>query len=373
MNDRNSASVADEACLEPNRAPVFIIGSGRSGTTLLRMMLNAHPNIFLTNEASFYVGSEFVPWRASTSDWLETYFRSVFFYWLNIEADQIREELAAFHAPPVSRAHIAEAYRAIMRTCAKKHHKIRYGDKTPLHSRYLGQIFQDFPDARVIQIVRDPRAVICSLSKMPWAPRSIYLNCVYYQKQLQTAERYDGRILKIRLEDLLDSPKTTLGTVLDFIGEPWDDRVLDYSRYVGDGDMPPFPWQLGATQPIRKGRDEWQHSLGPVWIDFIQRKFEKTLIRYGYQAVVVAPKPSILETLRTVISEIPEAITFGTRFFRLIRQLSGRYPADPKKIEGLLFTLDIRSLKSFPETYAQIVDNGASSALHQRTPFIRRR
>lgn len=328
-------------------APVFIVGIGRSGTSLLRMMLNAHPNLYLTHEASFYLGSQFVPDRASTSDWLETYFRSLFFSWLNIDAETIRQELSSTHPPPVARHHLPDAYKAIMRACARKHNKIRYGDKTPLHSLYVDQILRDFKDARIIHMVREPKATIHSLTKMPWAPASVFLNCLYYRNCMQILGKYRGRILEIRLEDLLDDPKQTLSAILKFIGEPWNDAVLDYPKNAPADGTPTYPWLSDAFKPIVKKEACWQSELPSVWIHFIQKYLIEVYQQYGYEPMVLKSEPTHLEIIQAISSEIPGALVFAARFFQLVRKLSGRFPAAPKIVEKRLLTLDMNSYKRY--------------------------
>ena len=61
--------------LDSSLSPIFVVGTGRSGTTLLRTMLNAHPRIYLTHEASFYV-AEVAARRLDGRAWLERYFES---------------------------------------------------------------------------------------------------------------------------------------------------------------------------------------------------------------------------------------------------------------------------------------------------------
>ena len=121
--------------LNPDDAPIFVVGTGRSGTTLLRLMLNAHPRIHLTHEASFYVGRQFLPRRFSASDWLERYFKSFSFAWLLIHPDEIREDLALTHPEGAPREAFPDAYRSIMRAKAAHYSRPRYRDKTPFHAR----------------------------------------------------------------------------------------------------------------------------------------------------------------------------------------------------------------------------------------------
>ena len=141
---------------DPDRAPIFVIGTGRSGTTLLRLMLNAHPRIYLTHEASFNVGSSFIPRGLSGSDWLDLYLRSFSFAWLKLDPEEVRRELPA----EFPRSELPRAFQAVMRCKARQFGRPRYGDKTPFHSSHLKRIFRDFPDARVVHIVRDPRATV---------------------------------------------------------------------------------------------------------------------------------------------------------------------------------------------------------------------
>ncbi len=75
-------------------APIFIVGTGRSGTTLLRLMRNAHPRIHLTHEASFYPGTRRPLRRAAGGqEWLDVYLRSFAFRWLGIHAADVRAVL----------------------------------------------------------------------------------------------------------------------------------------------------------------------------------------------------------------------------------------------------------------------------------------
>jgi hypothetical protein len=154
---------------------------------------------------------------------------------------------------------------------------------------------------------------------------------------------------------LLAAPGKTLRTVMDFIDEPWDSAVLNYSEYGPKGHMAPFPWLSDATKRIHKTSSNWRQSLSPVWIHYIQQKFKNTFDRYGYKPIKIEPAPTYFETLRAILSELPEAFSYGWRLVRLIRNISGRYPADPKKVEALLFTLNIRALKNFPALYSEIV------------------
>ncbi len=326
--------------IDPDRAPIFIVGSGRSGTTLLRQILNSHPHIHITQEAGFYLGSEFVPARANTSDWIECYFRSYFFAGLNIDPEIIRKDLNDRFCFSVPKKNIADAYRAIMRCVASQYGKYRFGDKTPLHTLYLNRIFKDFPDARVIHIVRDPRATIFSLSQMPWAPGSISLNIGYYHSQLANISKFRDRILEIRLEDLTIDTAGTLKKVLHYVGEPWHTAVLNHTKYAPVDDMRSYPWLQGVTQPIKQPSDQWQRKLDSEWVWLIEKINHRFLRQYGYPLTSGKLKHPSIRAISIISADLVEAIKCSWRLVVLIRKLAGRYPAPPQEIEKLLMEIN---------------------------------
>src|SRR5690349_12020259 len=223
--------------MEPG--PIFVVGTGRSGTTLLRFMLSAHPRIYITHEASFYVWERMYPRRAPAADFLRYYFQSPSFRWLRLDPERVMAGLPG----DLPRSRIGEAYANVMRQKAAEYGRIRFGDKTPSHAAHLTRTFEDFPDARVVHITRDPRGTVLSLSRMPWAAASLYANAAFCEIERRKVCRDDRRVLKIRLEDLLTDARGTMGRVLEDVGEPWNDAVLDHARNVPDkNDMPPLPW-----------------------------------------------------------------------------------------------------------------------------------
>ena len=93
-------------------------------------------------------------------------------------------------------------------------------------------------------------------------------------KQIKQIELYFDRIHELTLEDLVAFPKAVLGEILDFVGEPWDDAVLDHTRYSPINDVAPFPWFLEATRSkptAPSGPPLWQRKLSPAWIRIIEK------------------------------------------------------------------------------------------------------
>lgn len=314
----------DHAVRSPDDSPIFIIGTGRSGTTLLRQILNAHPRIHITHEAGLYSYEPHAPKSASASEFLEHYFETFSFRWLGIDPQEVRAELPA-HLP---RERIAEGYRAIMRCKARQLGKPRYGEKNPLITSSLGRIFRDFPDPRIVYIMRDPRPTVLSFNRMPFTTPSALLNAFVPRVQFAQVKPYLDRIFEVRLEDLVADPRTTLRSILRFVGEPWDDAVLDHVSRTPVDDVPPMPWFQSATREAPSSRTSdggWRERLSPVWIRLVERINRDCLTRYGYEPAQLAHEPGLLARVGAVLRDIPGMTEAVYRLLLLRGRLDGHF------------------------------------------------
>jgi hypothetical protein len=301
--------------MSPAQAPIFVIGTGRSGTTLLRFMLSAHPRIYISHEASFYVVEQLFPRRAPRRDFLDYYFRTPSFRWLRVDPARVVAGLP----DPLPRERVPDAYAAVMREKAAQYGRVRYGDKTPSHAAHLGRIFRDFPGARVVHIVRDPRGTVQSLTRMPWASGSLAVNALFCEIERRQVARYRDRVLQIRLEDLLADPRATMGRVLDHVGEPWDDAVLDHARHLPDpNDMPPYPW-LQSAAGDRVAPAAAFAGLSPLEVRAIERTTRRIMVEFGYAPAELADEPSALAVWWERMRGIPALVRCLRSFARLAR------------------------------------------------------
>ena len=281
-------------------SPIFITGSGRSGTTLLRMMLNAHPAIHVSNDAAYYLHAL----RAKTSgEWLRSYQRTVSFAWMKFSPKQVER-----HVPrDLSRHAPCKAIDALMRLKASQYGKTRHGDKMPGYGWRLGRILADFPDARIIHVVRDPIATVTSLKRMPWAPRSIVLNSLMLAGHQARMETHRDRILEIRLEDLLESPEPVMRRSLEFVGVEWNARVLSHEEFAPFDDMPPFPWFTTARQKRSRAalmpapRFPTLTGTEKALVEYFNRG---TIRRFGYGRSACAPTARLAAVLY-VLRDVP--------------------------------------------------------------------
>jgi hypothetical protein len=146
----------------------------------------------------------------------------------------------------------------------------------------------------VIHIVRDPRATVQSLRMMPWSSPSVLVNAFYLADERRQVAGFRGRLLEIRLEDLLAEPRSTMGRVLEHVGEDWDDAVLDHSRNLVDiDDLPPMPWLETATQERFSGAIS-RATLHASDIRVVVRIAHQAMKEGGYVRATVESEPSRL-------------------------------------------------------------------------------
>jgi len=201
---------------------VFVGGAGRSGTTLFRAMLHAHPRIYCGPEAklvSTLCRQRDVWQQGMGADLAEA----------GVTEDLLDHSVRAF-------------LETLLRGLAPEGQRV--AEKTPhnlLHTAYLGRLF---PRARFIHVIRDGRSVSASLVRQAWidpATRKPVASC----QSIPNAARYwtdvvrgirqqagsvPGRYLEIRYERLVSEPEAVMREVLAFLGERWDPAVLEHHR-----------------------------------------------------------------------------------------------------------------------------------------------
>jgi hypothetical protein len=210
----------------------FIVGVGRSGTTLLRLMIDAHPEMVVTHETH---------WLLSTIGALEAGHDAnvVHKHLLNqatwpdmgITDDELTDILAA--GDPL---HPGETLRNIYRCYADRHSVSRVGDKTPAHGSAMVEIERLLPEAHFIHIIRDGRDVAVSYRGLRFGPGNDAGDAAIFWKSHLTEIRRQGakvrKYMEVRYESLIEDPETTLRQIGEFIGLPFNRRQLDSHMFA---------------------------------------------------------------------------------------------------------------------------------------------
>jgi sulfotransferase family protein len=209
----------------------FIVGSGRCGTTLLRMMLDTHPDLAIPPETHFIPTlvalfqdpskdlNDFVDLVASFHTWQD----------FGIDSSALRDALAR---EPFT---LTRALRTFYRLYAEKQGKVRGGDKTPMYFASMCAVQGVLPEARFVHLIRDGRDVALSIKDLWFGPNSIGEAAGWWVARINQARSQVPALswyLEIRYEDLVRDTENILRRICAFIDLPWDPIMLDYPKRV---------------------------------------------------------------------------------------------------------------------------------------------
>jgi hypothetical protein len=239
LRDRLSGGSGQAAAVGP---PVpFIVGVGRSGTTLLRLMLDSHPELTIPPETHFVpdLVAAADARGASPESVLEAIVSSKQSGWVEsgvAEADML-QRLRELH--PLD---AGGALRAFYGLYAERHGKPRYGDKTPIYVTAIGAIAPALPEARFIHMIRDGRDVALSTNKRlvelrNSKPVPIEKMAKRWRDRIVAAREVPiqpGRYLELRYEDLVLETEPALHRVCERIELGFDPVMLTYHQRAGD-------------------------------------------------------------------------------------------------------------------------------------------
>jgi hypothetical protein len=211
----------------PGPAP-FICGVTRSGTTLVRLMLDAHPELAIPGETHWLPKLIKAAERGkqSNDDFADLIIDHKRWGDFHLDAEELRERIRQVDPP-----NAADVIRAFYLTYAQREGKTRYGDKTPGYMQEMTRIQRVLPEARFIHVIRDGRDVSLSHLRMNWGPESYEQSARLWRNRTRRARRMSSNIkhyTEIRFEDLVADTEGVLRHVCDFIELDFDPAMLDY-------------------------------------------------------------------------------------------------------------------------------------------------
>ncbi len=218
----------------PHDPMPIVIGAPRSGTTLLRLMLDAHSSLAIPPETGFLAAASLYDCDITSREGL---YRVVTTFppdapaWedFGIDAGELRAALATID-PFVP----SDGFRLFYRLYATRHGKSRYGDKTPIYTQHVAAIERLLPEARFIHLIRDGRDVALSLRGVWFAPARDMPGLARYWRDMVGAARRAGRqarqYLEVSYEKLVQHPERVLTEICTFIDLPFDASMLEYWR-----------------------------------------------------------------------------------------------------------------------------------------------
>lgn len=274
--------------------PLFIFGCYRSGTSLLRLVLDAHPEIYIPEETVF----------------IPRFFRQIKKYEKNWDMggrDRLIKDILVFlkrkahwESVPVIKevtsligpsAKYQDVVRAIIIAASNsKFKKISYwGDKTPQYINSVLLLNRLFPDAMFINMVRDGRDVLASVKKeIAWGGHTPLMVAEEWNKRVLNGllgEKLIGRkrFLTVRYESFVSSPESILRELIDFLGLGLSESMLEYYKLPAAKALSRFRHQRNVATPIStRSVGQYKQILSDDEISAFEREAGNALIAMGY-------------------------------------------------------------------------------------------
>ena len=230
--------------------PIFIVGCGHSGTSLLLKILGVHSHIHAIPFES----------RAFLKSMWKIRMARLFWY---------KNAVAAG--------------------------KRRWAEKTPAHVHAIGRILEIYPDARILLIIRDGRDVAVSLRKRTG---NFAAGVARWVRDNRAAEPYwnHPQVLRFTYEELVGDFGATMARICEFIGEPYEEGMRNFHERPLDPSSPKTAgrppseagrhhaqlrkWQI--SQALFNGSGKWQEGMSAEEKALFKQKAGQMLIDYGY-------------------------------------------------------------------------------------------
>ena len=318
----------------PAGPPVFVVGCGRSGTTMLRLMLDVHPDLAIPSE------THVIPslWRqrrrfetdgrfdaAKLTDHLLHEFR--------IERWEIPEATIRRRVDALTEPTYASVWEAFFKAYADHQGKRRWGDKTPAYVIDIPLLSELFPTARFVHLVRDGRDVSQSLVESDMFPDRLVKAAEYWSILVRKGREFGtalepGRYLETRYEELVADPEPELRRICDFLDLSFQPAMLAFHERA-DEKIGEDPRKLHESvhKPATTGLRSWERDMDPRDVAVVEAIGGRTLRDFGYPLSTTRPPVSVRIRAGAGVLAYRTRRAFKRNRNRVAARLKGYVPA----------------------------------------------
>ena len=272
-------------------APFFIIGSSRSGSTLLRLMLASHSRIAIPSETWYLIAllEAFPCDRPLREDEIGAAISMMtsHYTWpdMGLDAAEFRHRAADLRA-----VRLRDLVEIVYRWHMEAEGKSRWGDKTPAYIEIVPALAAMFGDAKFIHLIRDGRDVAQSFQRQGWHGPWMH---GYAREWLRAVEldlklgktQLNERILRVRYEDLVLYPEATLRGICAFIDERFEERMLlwrgEVAKAIPDREKSHHSSLGRDMNPSDVGR--WKREMTSRQVFVAEALMGTQLSHFGYE------------------------------------------------------------------------------------------
>lgn len=266
---------------------VFILGMPRSGTKLLRTILNNNKNISIPNYETLFVPRFIAKYglhpnfnEDNISDIISDIKFSTFYFNAKKGGFFLNEE---HFKKNIDYNSLLSIIKYILTNFAeKKGDDIIWGDKTPSYINDIDLLNRSFPESKFIHIIRDSRDNAISANKA-WN-KNIYRVAQRWNESIVNFNEYIVRnevnLLEIKFEDLLDNPRMIISNICDFLNVDFEDQMLilkKSSENLGDA--------KNKNEIISSNKNKFTHSLSKKKIKKIEELTYNGMTKYNYDLI----------------------------------------------------------------------------------------
>ena len=276
--------------------PLFIIGTERSGSNLLRVILNSHPNIVIPHPP--HIRRYFGPLEARYGDLsrhrnlrrlVDDVLRLVKAHihpwsWIP-KADDILQRSLMY--PGRSGPELFSVYVAIHESLRERVRKQRWGCKSTFMIANVPRILQEWPNARLLWLFRDPRDVAASSRISIFSAFHPYYTAQLWTEQQQqglTLEEAGVSLLRIRYEELAADPEGQIRRICEYLGEEFHPHMLEFfkGKEARASSSLAESWK-NTSQPVNAdGLERWRRDLSREEVLAVEGVAGETMERLGY-------------------------------------------------------------------------------------------
>ena len=275
----------------------FIIGRPRSGTTLLRTLMDAHPNVVIPQESPVILNlhkkyKNKIYWSGKQLDefYNDLKTQNIFGVW-NVDKDKLHHDLLSCEGDNRFQDLIQVLYLNFNSIYKKDVPKI-IGDKNPVYSYNFKSIFKIYPNAKYIHLVRDYRDQIVSMKRMDLEmsnPALVSYRWKLSWKQIAIIKtKFPKQFYTLKYEDLVQNFENELKAMCDFLGIPFSQEVIRFYEKTGNDHFLPEitldRYHQSLFKPIGSDKvNVWMSELKQSEIKIADWVVGRTAASAGYE------------------------------------------------------------------------------------------
>ena len=275
-----------------NNSPIFLLGSERSGTNLLRTRLDNHSNIagpvpphilkWLYNKEPYYGDLRKDKNFEVLVDDLINIIKIHLAPWeIKFNIENIKTNIS-----PEDRS-LMSLFEYVFDKYTSIKNKKRWFCKDNNLFNYAWEIKDYFPNAKFIYLVRDPRDVCLSNFKRDTGPSTAYNFALQWKEEqnkcinLYTEESFKDRIILIKYEDVLSSPEKIFKNICKFIGEDFESEMLQGKKRKEDNKTK--QWKNISKNIMKNNKKKYKGKLTKKQIKIIEKITYKEMKFLNYK------------------------------------------------------------------------------------------